>query len=78
VVEQTAARREGYPRALIDGGNNVVLVPTLRHWEITAWYSRRNPEFGNMTPREYLVGKSWEERVRVGRIALVKFGVLRP
>jgi hypothetical protein len=35
IVEQTPAAREGHPREDIDGPDNLVRVPTLKHWEIT-------------------------------------------
>lgn len=30
------------------------------------------------SPRNYLRGMSWEERTRVDRDALIKFGVMKP
>jgi len=35
-------------------------------------------KFGGLSPREYLRGKSWTERRRVGLDALTEFGVLKP
>jgi hypothetical protein len=78
IVEQAPAERDGFPRSEIDAPSNVVRIPTLRHWQINGWYGRPNKDFGGLSPREYLRGKSWDERVRVGRDALVKFGVLKP
>jgi len=49
-----------------------------QHWEITGWYMIPNKDFGGVSPREYLKGKDWAERVRVGRDALIKVGVLKP
>jgi hypothetical protein len=63
---------------LIDGPENLVRVPTQKHWQITGWYLTRNKLFGGLSPRAYLRGKSWEERQRVGRMALIEFGVLKP
>lgn len=37
-----------------------------------------NDNFGGLSPREYLRGKSWEEKRRVGLDALMRFGVLAP
>lgn len=34
-AERTAALADGYSRALVNGRANLVLIPTLRHWEIT-------------------------------------------
>jgi hypothetical protein len=77
-VEQTPARQDGFPESEIDGPNNRLRIPTLKHWEINGWYGTRNDEYGGLSPREYLRGKSWEERLRVAKEALIKFGVLKP
>jgi hypothetical protein len=78
IVEQTEARRDGYPESMIGGAENVVRIPTLKHREITNWYQTKNPDYGGMRPRDYLRGKTWEERRRVGLKALIDVGVLKP
>jgi hypothetical protein len=78
IVEQKPARDEGFPDDMIDGPDNLVRIPTLRHWQINAWFQRGNDEFDGLSPREYLRGKSWDERRRVGIDALIRFGVLKP
>lgn len=78
IVEQTSAERDGYPRRRIDAPDNLALVPTLRHWRINAWYQRKNDLFGGMSPRDYLRGKDWDERRRVGLQAMADHGVLKP
>jgi hypothetical protein len=78
IVEQTPAEQDGYPRSLIDGPENLVRVPTLKHWEITGWYMTGNEDYSGLSPRAYLRGKNWEERRQVGIEALVKHGVLKP
>ncbi|MFZ0609903.1 MAG: hypothetical protein WAM75_19730 [Xanthobacteraceae bacterium] len=78
LVEQTAAENDGFPHSMIDAPDNLVRIPTLKHWLITGWYQVPNPDFNWLSPREYLQGKSWDERVRVGKRALVGFGVLQP
>jgi hypothetical protein len=78
IVEQTPADNEGYTRDVIDGRDNLVRVPTLKHWEITGWYARKDEAFGMKSPREYLRGKSWDEKMAMGKKALVKHGVLKP
>jgi hypothetical protein len=78
IVEQTPAEQDGFPRSLIDSTENRVRVPTLKHWQITGWYMTRNKNFGDLSPRSYLKGKTWEERWRVGIFALKEFGVLKP
>ena len=79
IVEQTPARDRKDPDDLIDGPENLVSIPRLKHWEITAWFMRgKNVDFGGLSPREYLRGQDWDERRRVGLGALIRFGVLKP
>jgi hypothetical protein len=78
IVERTSAEKDGYPKSLIDGADNVALIPALRHEDITAWYNTNNKEFGGLSPREYLRGKSWDERRRMGLDAMIRFEVLKP
>jgi hypothetical protein len=77
-VEQTSAAQDGFPWSLIDAPENRLSIPTLKHWEINAWYSTPNEDFNGLSPRDYLRGKSWDERLRVAKIALIRFGVLKP
>ena len=77
IVEQAGAARDGFAPEEIDAPENLVPIPTLKHWEITAWYMRGNPSFENLAHRRYLEHKSWEERRRVGIDALRNFGVLK-
>jgi hypothetical protein len=78
IVEQSAARADGFTREDIDSPDNLVRIPTMKHWEINAWYQTENPDFGGLTPRQYLSGRNWEVRRAVGLEALVKMGVLKP
>jgi len=78
IVEQNPARREGFPENQIESRDNKVRISKLKHWEISGWYGTRNEEFNGASPRDYLRGKDWQEKQRVGMMALVKFGVLRP
>lgn len=41
IVEQTAAEQDGCRRSQIDGPENLVLIPTLKHREITGWVSNK-------------------------------------
>ena len=63
---------------MIDAPENLVRIPTLKHWLITGWYRTPNENFGWVSPRTYLRGKGWSERVNVGRQGLIKFDVLKP
>jgi hypothetical protein len=78
IVEKTPAERDGYPLSKINGYDNLVRVPRYRHEEITAWFNSKNPNFGGRSPRSYLRGRSWEERMEIGLLALRRFGVLKP
>lgn len=78
IVDQTPAENEGFARNLIDGPDNLARVPTLKHWQINSWFGTKTDEFGGLSPREYLRGKDWDERMRVGHQALIKYEVLKP
>ena len=78
IVESQAARQDGHAVDLIHGRDNTVLIPRMKHWLITAWHMTGNDDFGGLSPREYLKGKGWAERRRVGLRALRAHGVLRP
>jgi hypothetical protein len=75
IVEQSTEGR--FSREQIDAPENLVLIPRLKHQEITGWYARHNPDYGGLSPRVYLRGKDWKEHYRVGLEALVKHGVLK-
>jgi len=77
-VEQTPARQDHFSRKQIDAPDNLLRIPQLKHWEVTGWFARRNPIYNDMSPRDYLRGKSWNERANVGWDALIKHGVLKP
>ena len=78
IVEEDAAEKEGFPQSLINSRENRVLIPRIRHWEVSGWFMTPNEDFGGLSPREYLRGKEWAEKVRVGRVALIKVGVMKP
>ena len=78
IVEQSSAEAAGYQRRMIDAPDNLVRIPRLKHWEINAWYQRENASYGDVSPREYLRGKDWDERRRAGLDALTRYGVLKP
>jgi hypothetical protein len=78
IVEQGPARSEGFPESLIESRENKVLISKYKHWDISTWYSTPNEKFGGASPRDYLRGKSWDERTRIGLQSLVDHGVLKP
>jgi hypothetical protein len=78
IVEQGPAENDGLPRSMIDAPENLVRIPRYKHWEINAWYGKRNKNFGGVSPREHLQEKEWAEREKVGLDALIDAGVLKP
>lgn len=76
-VERTPALRDGFPRSMVDGPDNIVRISTFRHWEVTSAFMRRSDELAGLSVREYLTGKSWEERQNVGLEILRRAGVLK-
>jgi hypothetical protein len=80
VVEQSSAQRAGFPTSRIDGPENRVRIPKLKHWEVNAWFETENPSYGGLTPREYLRNPKigWDERMKIGKEALLNVGVLKP
>jgi hypothetical protein len=78
IVEKTPAAQAGFSDDLINGQGSLVRIPTLKHWEITGWYMTKNENFGGLSPRDYLRDKDWTERRRVGLLALIDKGVLKP
>lgn len=77
IVEQGPARGK-FAESMIDGPDNLVRIPRYKHWELNAWYGTKNPSFGDISPRDYLRDKEWDEHVRIGQKALIDAGVLRP
>lgn len=67
-----------FTKETINGPENLVLVPRLKHQEINSWYQTKNPDFGGVSPRDYLNGRNWDVQRAVGLDALKKFGVLKP
>jgi hypothetical protein len=57
IVEQTPARKEGYSNKDIEAPENRVRISTLKHWQISNWYSTPNDDFNGLSPRNYLRGK---------------------
>jgi hypothetical protein len=78
IVEQASAEQDGFPRSMIDAPDNLVRVPRLKHWLITGWYMKKSLGYGDLSPRAFLHGKTWEERQQIGLEVLIKFGVLKP
>jgi hypothetical protein len=77
IVEKTSAEEDGFPKSMIHGRENLVRIPRFKHWEITSWYMTKNENYDGLSPRDYLRGRDWDERRRVGLDALVWHGVLK-
>lgn len=78
IVEKASALEDGFPKSLVDGPMNLVRVPKYKHEEITGWFARANSRYGGMSPRDFLRGRSWEERFQLGIQQLIEEGVLQP
>lgn len=82
IVEQASGRNGEIPTQLIDSAENLVSIPTLRHWQLNSWYQTKNEDFTDdqgdpMAPRDYLTGKGYDERRRVGLIGMRAAGILK-
>jgi hypothetical protein len=77
IVEQGPASKDGYTPAEIETPENLVRVPTLKHYEITAYYATKRDDLGGMSPREYLNEKAWYVRREFGLKVLRQQGVLK-
>jgi hypothetical protein len=78
IIERATAAADGSERHLIDAPENLVRILRWKHWDLNRWYETPNYNYGRMTPRNYLRGKSWDERDRVGLRGLIDVGVLKP
>jgi hypothetical protein len=77
IVGQHAQNREQFGDDRIDSRENQVRIPIVKHIDISAWYSRGNPDFGGLSPRDYLRGKNWDEQTRIGLDLLRERKVLK-
>jgi hypothetical protein len=78
IVEKTSAEQDGFPPWMINGPENLVRIPRFKHWEVTSWYMTKKRDYDELSPRDYLRGKDWNERIKVGLRALIRHGVLKP
>lgn len=65
IVEQSSVGQKGIRREDVEAPSNKVRISTFKHWEINRYYSRYDRELG-MSPRDYLRGKSFEEKRAFG------------
>jgi len=78
IVEQGSAEYDGFSRELIDHPENLIRIPTIKHWQVSGWFQLRDERFDGLSPRQHLRGRAWDERRKIGLDALVRFGVLQP
>jgi hypothetical protein len=78
IIEQTAAQRWGLTRSEINDKSNIVSIPRLKHYQTTGWFQKANPDFGGLSPRQYLSDKGIAERRAIGLRALKLYEVLKP
>lgn len=78
IVERNSAATDGSEAGLINAPENKAAIPRWKHWELNGWYEKESKDLGGQSPREYLKGKSWEERREVGLQGLRQVGVLKP
>jgi hypothetical protein len=78
IVERKSAEQDGFPPWIINAPENLARIPRFKHWEITRWYMMKNKAYEGLSPRDYLRGKAWSERMGVGLDALMRHGVLKP
>ncbi len=76
IVEQ-GAQNSDIDKSLIESDQNIVRVPEYKHIDINAYYQTPNDGLGGKTPREYLKGKSFEDRLEFGKDVLRKFGIMK-
>lgn len=81
VVEQGPQNNDLRPaeKKLINGRRNIVRIPSYVHQEVTNYYRSPDVNLPNgVTPREYLRGKSFDERYQFGVDVLRnRFGILK-
>jgi hypothetical protein len=79
IAKEAAARDAGDPESLIQGRDNRVRIPVLKHIEITRYYSTKvEQEDGTrISPRDRLKGTDFETRREFGLGILRKYGVLK-
>ncbi|MBS0528195.1 MAG: hypothetical protein JSS22_02230 [Proteobacteria bacterium] len=77
IVGQFEQNRLQFGDGLIYSRENEVRIPVVKHMDISRFYSTPNAQFGGLSPRDYLRGKSWDEQMQVGLNVLKRFGVLQ-
>ena len=77
IVWQTDGAKDGIPVEILQSRENLVSIPTFRHWELNRWFQKSNQKYNNTSPRDYLRDKDYNERRAVGLHGLRDVGVLK-
>jgi hypothetical protein len=77
IVGQHAQNRDRFGDSRIDSRENLVRISVVKHLDISAWYQTGNVKFDNLSPRDYLRDKDWDEQMGVGLDILRERGVLK-
>ena len=64
IVEKTSAEQDGFPTSMIHSPENLVRIPRYKHWEISSWYMTKSWALGDLSPRDYLRSRDWNQRIR--------------
>jgi hypothetical protein len=76
IIEQHAGNVKRFGAEALHNTENVIKVESKLHTEISAYYSSRQPDTGNMVVREWLRTQSYEQQRAFGLKILRKFGVI--
>jgi hypothetical protein len=79
IVEESSARDAGFSEDLIQGRDNLVRIPVVKHIDITSYYARKTlqSDGSRISPRQSLESVSFEERRQFGLQVLREQGVLK-
>jgi hypothetical protein len=82
IVEFNKGDKDNFPESWLESRENLVEIPQMKHKEISDWFQTPNPEYTvdgrEVSPSEYLRGKSWDEQYQFGLKILKRFKVLKP
>jgi hypothetical protein len=76
IIEQHQGNAKRFGAEALHNTENVIKVETKLHTEISAYYSSRQPDTGDMVVREWLRTQSYEQQRAFGLKVLRKFGVI--
>lgn len=79
IVEESAGRRAGFSEELIQGRDNLVLVPVTKHIEISSYYTRKvlQADGTRLSLRQQMESLDFESRRQFGLKVLQDKGVLK-